>query len=438
LPPPTLQRPGPKSIELEPAVPFETAIRKKQKTTHISEFLKSLFVKGRLSAVEIQEASGAIGNCIDKTSAETGSILSWSKAGTNGERPTNVSRDVLRQMKKGVKRPEVYSTRIPFWHAATNYRYEDDVHFNLPYELLEFELGDSNLDDWCACGPELQRSMRDWKRRVRIPDAEIVAGLGIWGDSAPVNVRDSLYVILFNVVTGANHKRHVFTSWSKRQMCACGCKGKCTFDAILKVMVWVLQHMLIGKYPSIRDDGIPFAESNKIGDKIRSKQAGKPMKLKAGCVQVRGDWQFYKQAFNLNGWRGEGPNKRICWLCHANTTSIPFNDSTLGAKWRHTMICHADFIKRALILNLYVSVLFNFPGFVLEFVSIDLMHCCDLGILQYLLGNVLFELFLKIGGVITRPDEHIGDLLFLIRCASKGVGMKSPPINALTLAMIKA
>ena len=94
-------------------------------------------------------------------------------------------------------------------------------------------------------------------------------------------------------------------------------------------------------------------------------------------------------------------------------------------------------MQSRLLEGKFFSAIFLLPGFIFDYFSIDLMHCCDLGILQYLLANVLFDLFLEMGGLVSRPDNTIGDLMKFIRIASKAIGQIQPPINQLTMNMVK-
>ena len=76
-----------------------------------------------------------------------------------------------------------------------------------------------------------------------------------------------------------------------------------------------------------------------------------------------------------------------------------------------------------------MSGLFDVPGFVIAMVSIDLMHVSDLGILQVLLGNVLFELFKQVGGLITEPLEGLSRLNLMIAAAAKRVSPEKTMIK---------
>ena len=65
------------------------------------------------------------------------------------------------------------------------------------------------------------------------------------------------------------------------------------------------------------------------------------------------------------------------------------------------------------------------------------MHCLDLGISQVLLGNVLFELFGTMGGAVTNPRKTLADMTVLIHAAGKALDQHDPPIQMLTIGMIK-
>ena len=87
-------------------------------------------------------------------------------------------------------------------------------------------------------------------------------------------------------------------------------------------------------------------------------------------------------------------------------------------------------------LHGYISGVFSLPGFRQDYISVDFMHTGDLGATQYILGSVLFTLFLQLGGVLTNPGRVCGQLLTLIKMFSKHLKVQTP-INALYLTMFK-
>jgi hypothetical protein len=164
-------------------------------------------------------------------------------------------------------------------------------------------------------------------------------------------------------------------------------------------------------------------ESKFHGDKLRASMAGQHLKVQGCCLQVRGDWSWYKSCLQLTGWTGEGPALRVCWKCAANKTDKPFTDASLCAAWRSTKISHEGYVAASVALDRPVSGLFSIPGMNLQYISIDWMHCMDLGITLACLGNCLFDMFLHMKGVLSRPGQTIGALLTMIKSAARMLGL---------------
>ena len=155
------------------------------------------------------------------------------------------------------------------------------------------------------------------------------------------------------------------------------------------------------------------------------------------CFAETRGWAWLKQCAALMGWEGEGPALRCCFKRRTNKSNIPFTDPSLNAIWRGTLITHQIFIQLLRLSGGFVSELWDTCGLKLEHVSLDLMHVGDLGILLVLFGNVFFELFQACGGLVTKPEAMMSDLLALIKSASKAIGQDRPPINAFKFSMLK-
>ena len=84
----------------------------------------------------------------------------------------------------------------------------------------------------------------------------------------------------------------------------------------------------------------------------------------------------------------------------------------------------------------FLSVLWTLPGFKYTDISLDLMHIGDLGIIQYLLGNVVLECFWRMDGTYANPKEAMADLTMLFKQASRMLKI-TPPFAFLTLGMFK-
>ena len=95
-----------------------------------------------------------------------------------------------------------------------------------------------------------------------------------------------------------------------------------------------------------------------------------------------------------------------CWFTY-------FLDFYETALWRATLLTHASFIASVLESGAYLSEIFNTLGFKHEMITGDLMHTCDLGVLLYLEGIILWELLVEMGGSMTTCKEQLRYILSL-------------------------
>ena len=107
-----------------------------------------------------------------------------------------------------------------------------------------------------------------------------------------------------------------------------------------------------------------------------------------------------------------------------------------ASMWRSTLISDAVFMLRLFESGKHICPLWFLPGFVVSMVCLDLMHVGCLGIVQALGGNILFEMFIKLGGLVTNPMPVVAELVALIKMGAKHLKIQAP-VNKLTLAMIK-
>ena len=116
--------------------------------------------------------------------------------------------------------------------------------FFLPHEVLEFLVTQGKDVFTAELNSALDIALKDWCRRMVV--AELVAGLGLWGDSAPFLTRDSVFVMLMDVLTGTYHDRLVLCAFAKSSVCACGCGGRHTFNKIFAVIKWSARALAAG------------------------------------------------------------------------------------------------------------------------------------------------------------------------------------------------
>lgn len=248
--------------------------------------------------------------------------------------------------------------------------------------------------------------------------------------------------MVWSCLTALAHRTRRFwiCGFTKHMQCACGCKGRCTFDSIFSVIVWSFRVWLSGIYPTHRHDGVAFADSAHTGDADRAAKGARKQKMKAkgGVLKKKGDWAWLQQIFGITGWQENGPESRVCFACKATGGGIlSYTNALSCAAWRQTMVKDTDFLLSMFTTGAYKSALWGLPGFGLSSIQLDLMHIGDLGIVQQLLGSIIYELFKRCGGLVTKPRIGLSQLTNVFKIASNALRIEIP-IAKITIGMIKA
>ena len=144
--------------------------------------------------------------------------------------------------------PEVYSTDVPMWDCEQNRQVKSEMYFLPIHESVDSEMKNV-VYPVCQHVPTIT-ALDAWSDRTNRPRDQNMKAIGIWGDSAPYHTKDSLFIVLFNIlgyiVEGFSLTRHMICAFSKGVTCKCGCGGKCTFDAIFKVLAWSMEALNSG------------------------------------------------------------------------------------------------------------------------------------------------------------------------------------------------
>ena len=149
-----------------------------------------------------------------------------------------------------------------------------------------------------------------------------------------------------------------------------------TMQAIFAILAWSLQFLTAGFFPPRDHAGNPFLSS------WRTKSQGKSLNCTALLTEVRGDWEMYKNTFNLSGWSG---TDNICYRCYASKENS--RDCTSSAVWRTQRKTTMDHFADSITEGKQISALFSAPGLQIDCFVIDWLHACDLGVAQDFLGN---------------------------------------------------
>ena len=175
---------------------------------------------GKLSAGEVQDAAGTIVS--SKYSDEDPLLERLSRAGrVIDSKPSNknMSRDVTRSFLRNTEYPQTYRTSITLWDADMDRQVTDQIDYLLPYEVMDYPIGDkSDLAPFTSLptnSPFVDEKTQ-WMNEYNIPgDGSGVLVCGLWGDAAPFHTRDSILMLIFNVISGVCNERRSMSKQSK-------------------------------------------------------------------------------------------------------------------------------------------------------------------------------------------------------------------------------
>ena len=398
-------------------------------SSDLGAHLRGLYVGGRFSAQELCESATVAGGAAPELKRlATGSPAFRNRRGKRVIDSRNAAAKVGRLLQHDCKLHEPYFADVPAWDRSTNSQKLARVALLPIHETLDAVIADDSVESWTSFD-ETQRGFRDelihWSQRVGVLLDGNWTAIALWGDSAPYTTRDSVFLLTFTALSGTHRSRFWIGALSKRRLCACGCKGRCTFDGIFSVVAWSMRALLAGRWP----------RADHLGNELtgwRRDLAGQPLKTHAACIGKCGDWAWHKQVLNMRGWR-DGPAQSCCWLCNA---TINDDDFSLTAAWRRTKRSSADILREA-HAGAYVSGIWSIPGFDLSYVHPDWMHTCDQGVLQYACGNILYSLLQRdlrcSAGTLA---EGVSLLENLMKSASRSMGVE-PPFFELAASMIR-
>lgn len=386
-------------------------------------FLKRMYAKGRLRATDVEEGLA------DDASGNAGA------GQTSRSQRKHASRKLSQRFEKNCALRPTYKAEGVFWDRARCCKINRPMSILPIHETLDTVITADRLDSWCSFDDSqagFRTALCEWGERVDVDVSDGVVAVALWGDSAPHAKRDSIYLLQFTILTGTCRKRFWISAFSKRSMCQCGCSGRCTFEVVFEVIAWSFRALLAGTYPAVDHRGNPFPPGS-----WRAEQAGKALTCRGACISMRGDWAWHKQSLGLQGWQGEGDSQRMCWLCGAGFTPACYcYDFSLDAQWRNSRVDMAAFWSSVYRREVFVSAIWDIPGFAIGGVRADWMHTVCLGILQYLTGNVMHDLFKELGGTRKNPTRAISLLENIIGVMCRHLG-SDRPFHTLTIGMIR-
>ena len=145
-----------------------------------------------------------------------------------------------------------------------------------------------------------------------------------------------------------------------------------------------------------------------------------------GLDCFKGGLGFFNKVCGLPSWKANN----ICWWCTVHRDHL--TDLEAGQP-----LTSDDFFKRCSELGEEVAPLFGAPGVSTSTISVDWMHCVELGIAQDMLGNVLWHCIHEAGVVPGGSQQARLDSLSEQLLSWNHRSKPSNPIQVLTIKMVK-
>ncbi len=226
-----------------------------------------------------------------------------------------------------------------------------------------------------------------WKAAIkRRPDRCIP--VRIHGDDAPCTKRTQIFVANLSPVCTS------LQSWLSRFLLVCWplvmAAGPQTLESFFSAFVWSLLLMA----PDL--DDVLFPNTGHNHQPLRGKRLARAGQRICGgyrfvLTQFCGDWKFLKEFFHF---RQCYTKLQFCWLClgtKATGTLCAWNNSLDAACFE----CERSSTAFLMFLRSLHHPLASYTGFDMSMIMLDLMHICLLGIMQFVVGGVLWELCLE-------------------------------------------
>ena len=353
--------------------------------------LRQKWGSGTISSVEVQQWADA--------ALSTGSrdMERFQKIANKGAAScrSNAQRDLMRALGRPRGAPAPYRSQIPIRSKDGGIAVVDHpfflphacfaaMHEGRPDLFARQVTGDDSLRAQFWKSPQAKAALRHHPV-LRGPLLPKTVPLGLHGDAGKFSHHDSLFVITWNALlaTGTSQEqRHVITVIRKSQLLETGA----TLEAIFNVIAWSFNALLRGACPDEDECGMPMAgSSHPLADGWRG-----------ALLQIRGDWQFYVQAFGFPQWNS---SDRMCWLCRASSTRRDYlwTDMNRDAGWRATCWSHEEYVRHLAERGQETPNLFLAEGLRVEFVMVDVLHAVDLGVSSHVVGNIIWELLPRLG-----------------------------------------
>ena len=339
----------------------------------------------------------------------------------------NIHRNLLRKLAKAKAKtwPKLYYAKLRLWSNKSQSIVSAKVPFLLPHELVAHLLQLSSpqrLANQAGMSADTQKHMADVSVQFQCP----VIGVGLWCDGVPCNWDRSQSVEVLTMFLPGQEGQHAAMRLPITVIPKKFVHKDCTYEDIFKVIVWSMEALAAGTWPSVRHD----KQSWSLADRARKKQAGQTLGINGVLCEVRGDWSMYSSLFRLGGW---SKNQHCCWKCDCNKDDM--FDFTQSAPWRSKRLSHMDMLIRWKSEGLEPSPIFDCPFFNTNLFKIDWLHTMDLGCAADWIGNLFNYILHKLPG--TNRKGQCSQLFLQIQAYYTAHPEVPGRYDNLTLSMIK-
>ena len=303
-----------------------------------------------------------------------------------GKFRANAARDLLRRLRKNSAWPDLYYAPVRVWDKKTQTETLATLPFLLPHEIAHAFLKSNLKEELLQTSGMSQTALNHLQKMQRNCNAESVLAFGLWVDGAPCNWdrTESLecFSISFPGLDGVNKNLRI-------PLCAISRRFVIkdhTFQDMLAIVSWSFIHLSQGVFPPRRHDGASFEPGR---DNNRQGLAGAAIGVSGFLCEMRGDWKMLSEVLKVPQWNVKSG---CCFKCNVKVDEIRVFHR--DAEWRkpRNRLDHWGFVQRLLSEGLAISNLFACPGFTVDCIAIDWLHCVDLGVCADFLGNLFWML----------------------------------------------
>lgn len=416
---------------------------------HLSQKMLHLWSLGKLSATAMQ----ALAKAAFDDGLEEPEIKDLAALGAWGQHPSNIHRDLLRQLEKKISKGELgglkQSPKITVKVPVVDNKEEDgmahtEMDLFLPHLFVStFSHSYPSLMEACFApsqckafwdqvhesDPRLHDSPVAWEKASKVWEKRKHKTVPLWlhGDGVEFST-DSLLLFSFGGCLNGLKQSQASGSGLKENQQAGGLKQSHVMDAafyvagwpksathqdtwteIFSILSWSFKALWLGQHPSKDWKGQPVTG-------IMAQMAGKPLtkdKLRFYVWNYLGDLEYFANILKLPHWGKHA----FCWWCDCHRQQkgkSPWDfRSAPGWQLKQPAKLKAEPPSNHKLLT-------DIPGGLVAYrPAIDLLHTVDLGVSQRIVGSILFTWCFHSGATKTEASKNLRSLWDTIQAKYK-------------------